>query len=57
LLLLAIEWKIHIVKDARRTETRAAEPLVLESSFFEGEIDMKSRKYINRQVLFKFQQN
>jgi hypothetical protein len=49
---------IHGVKDIRQTEIHTAEPLVPEPSSSEVEIAIeKLKRYINHQVLIKFQQN
>ena len=46
---------VHEVNDIRHTEIHTAEPLVPESSTFDGEKVIENLKDTNRQVLLKFQ--
>jgi hypothetical protein len=48
---------VHSVDDIRQTEIHTAEPLVIEPSSLEVDIDIEKLKGVNHQVLIKFQQN
>jgi hypothetical protein len=48
---------VHGVNNVRKREIHTAEPLVLESSAFEGEMATEKLKDTNQQLLIKCQQN